>query len=125
LGHRGGTQVRLTVPEFERLPADLELTVFRIVQECLTNIHRHSKSKTADIKIGIDGATFVIEVRDFGQGISAPNLAKIRKGVGGVGLRGIRERLRPYAGEMKIDSQKGIGTTIKITLPYKRPSANP
>jgi PAS domain S-box-containing protein len=121
---RGAIQVRLSVAEFDRLPADLELTIFRIVQECLANVHRHSKSKTADIDIRIDGATFVIEVRDFGQGISAQNLAKIRKGVGGVGLRGIRERLRPYAGEIKIDSQKGSGTSIKITFPYAPPKAN-
>ncbi|HET6145754.1 MAG TPA: PAS domain-containing protein [Candidatus Acidoferrales bacterium] len=120
LTQRGAIQVDLRVPEFDRLRADLELTIFRIVQECLTNIHRHSKSKTAQINIGIDGAMFVIEVRDFGEGITAQNLDKIRKGAGGVGLRGIRERLRPYAGDIKIDSEKGSGTIIKITLPYQR-----
>jgi PAS domain S-box-containing protein len=124
LTQRGAIQVTLSVPEFDRLPADMELTIFRIVQECLTNIHRHSKSKTAQIDMRIDGAVFAIEVRDFGEGISAQNLAKIRKGAGGVGLRGIRERLRPYAGEIKIDSQKGSGTIIRITLPYRRPTSN-
>jgi signal transduction histidine kinase len=124
LTQRSAIQVNLSVPEFDRLPADLELTIFRIVQECLTNIHRHSKSKTAQINIGIDGTVLAIEVRDFGEGITAQNLAKIRKGAGGVGLRGIRERLRPYAGEIAIDSQKGSGTIIKITLPYQRPASN-
>jgi PAS domain S-box-containing protein len=124
LTKRGGIQVSLSVPEFDRLPADLELTIFRIVQECLTNIHRHSKSKTAQINMGIDGARFAIEVRDFGEGISVQHLAKIRKGASGVGLRGIRERLRPYAGEIKIDSQKGSGTIIQITLPYQRPTSD-
>lgn len=123
LAQRGAIQVSLAVAEFDRLPADLELTIFRIVQECLTNIHRHSKSKTAQINVLIESGTFAIEVRDFGEGISAQNLAKIRKGAGGVGLRGIRERLRPYAGEIKIDSQKGSGTVIRITLPYERPAA--
>jgi signal transduction histidine kinase len=125
LEKRGAIQVRLSVPEFDRLPSDLELTIFRIVQECLTNIHRHSKSRTAQINIKIDGTIFAIEVRDFGEGIPEQNLAKIRKGAGGVGLRGIRERLRPYAGEIKIDSQQGSGTIIKIILPYERPAANP
>jgi PAS domain S-box-containing protein len=124
LTQRGAIQVNLSVPEFDRLPADLELTIFRIVQECLTNIHRHSKSRTAQINIGVDGAMFVIEVRDFGEGITAQNLAKIRKGGGGVGLRGIRERLRPYAGEIKIDSETGTGTIIKITLPHQRSTSN-
>jgi PAS domain S-box-containing protein len=124
LEHRGGIKVALSVPEFDRLPVDLELTIFRIVQECLTNIHRHAKSKTAEIKIAIDGARLAIEVRDFGQGISAHNLEKIRQGMGGVGLRGIRERLRPYAGEVNIYSESGSGTSIKITLPYKSPSVS-
>lgn len=117
---RAGVQVRLSVAEFDRLPADLELTIFRVVQECLTNVHRHSKSKTAEINIGVDEGTMVIEVRDFGAGISAQNLAKIRKGGGGVGVRGICERLRPYAGEIHIDSQKGHGTSVRIVVPCAR-----
>jgi signal transduction histidine kinase len=98
------------------------LTIFRVVQECLTNIHRHSGSKTADISIALNGAGFIIEVRDFGQGISALNLTKIRNRGVGVGLRGMRERVRPYAGDVRIDSQEGHGTTITITLPYAFPS---
>jgi signal transduction histidine kinase len=99
----------------------LELTIFRVVQECLTNIHRHSGSKTADISISLDHAGFTIEVRDFGQGISAANLATLRDRAVGVGLRGMRERVRPYAGDVQIDSQEGLGTTITITLPYAPP----
>lgn len=114
--------MRLSVAEFGRLPTELELTISRVVQECLTNIHRHSKSKTADINIAIDGTAFVIEVRDFGQGIWAQNLAKIRNGGGGVGVRGIRERVRPYKGAVEIDSQQGRGTTITITLPSVHPN---
>ena len=114
---RAGIQVRLSVAEFDRLPVDLELTIFRVVQECLTNVHRHSKSTTAHIRIGIDDAAFVIEVRDFGIGISAQDLAAIRNGGGGVGVRGIRERLRPYAGEIHIDSQKETEQMLRSRFP--------
>jgi two-component system sensor histidine kinase UhpB len=99
----------------------MELTIFRVVQECLTNIHRHSGSKTAHIDIALDNSGFIIEVRDFGQGISAANLAKLRNRAVGVGLRGMRERVRPYTGDVRIDSQEGHGTTITITLPHTPP----
>jgi PAS domain S-box-containing protein len=122
LEQRAGIRVCLTVGKFDRLPRDMELTIFRVVQECLTNIHRHSKSKTAEIDIALDGAEFVIRVRDFGQGIAAQNLRKIRDRSVGVGLRGMRERVRPYDGEVRIDSQEGYGTTITITLSYAPPT---
>jgi PAS domain S-box-containing protein len=121
LEQRAGIQVRLSIAEFERLSPEMEVTIFRVVQECLTNIHRHSDSKTAHISVALNHAGFVIEVRDFGKGISAPNLAKIRSRSVGVGLRGIRERVRPYAGDVRIDSQEGHGTTITITLPHAPP----
>jgi len=118
LQQRAAIQIDLSVAEFDRLPNDLELTIFRVVQECLTNIHRHSGSKTAHIHIALDRAGFLIEVRDFGQGISAQKLTTIRHRGAGVGLRGMRERLRPYAGDVRIDSTEGHGTTITITVPY-------
>jgi PAS domain S-box-containing protein len=118
LEQRAGIQARLSIAEFERLPREMELTIFRVVQECLTNVHRHSGSKTAHISIALDRTGFLIEVCDFGQGISAANLAKLRNRAVGVGLRGMRERVRPYAGDVRIDSQEGHGTTVTITLPY-------
>jgi PAS domain S-box-containing protein len=122
LEQRAGIKVGLSVPEFSRLPADMELTIFRVIQECLTNIHRHSSSKTAEITVAIDDSGFVIEVSDFGQGISPQNLAKIRDRAVGVGLRGMLERVRPYAGDVRINSEEGHGTTVTIALPYT-PSA--
>jgi PAS domain S-box-containing protein len=121
LEQRAGIQVRLSIAEFERLPQEMELAIFRVVQECLTNVHRHSGSRTADISVTLDHAGFTIEVRDFGHGISAANLVKLRNRAVGVGLRGMRERVRPYAGDVRIDSQEGHGTTITITLPYAPP----
>jgi len=122
LEQRAGIQVLLSLAEFDRLPGDMELTIFRVVQECLTNIHRHSRSKTAQINIAHDIVGFEIEVRDFGEGISVQDLDKIRNRGVGLGIRGMRERVRPYAGDVRIDSQEGQGTVITITLPYSNPT---
>jgi PAS domain S-box-containing protein len=122
LQQRAGIQVHLSVAEFDRLSGEMELTIFRVVQECLTNIHRHSASKTADINIAVDHVGFVIEVRDFGKGISPQHLTEIRNRGVGVGLPGMRERVRPYGGSVHIDSQEGHGTTITITIPYQFPT---
>jgi PAS domain S-box-containing protein len=117
LQQRVGIDVRLSMTEFERLPEDMELTIFRVIQECLTNIHRHSESKSAQLSLACDRANVVIEVRDFGKGISEQNLAKIRNRGVGVGLRGMVERVRPFAGDVQINSREGKGTTVTITLP--------
>jgi PAS domain S-box-containing protein len=122
LEQRAGIQVNLSLAEFDRLPGDMELTIFRVVQECLTNIHRHSRSKTAQINIAVDSVGIEIEVRDFGAGISAQDLDKIRNRGVGLGIRGMRERVRPYAGDVRIDSQEGQGTVITIILPYSIPT---
>jgi PAS domain S-box-containing protein len=122
LRERVGIEVRLSMAEFERLSEDMELTIFRVIQECLTNIHRHSGSKSADISLVLDDANVVIEVRDFGTGISEQNLARIRNRGVGVGLRGMLERVRPFAGDVRIDSEEGKGTTITITVPHAHPT---
>ncbi len=121
LRERAGIEVRLSMAEFERLSEDMELTIFRVIQECLTNIHRHSGSKSADISVVCDADNVVIEVRDFGAGISEQNLARIRSRGVGVGLRGMFERVRPFAGDVRIDSEEGKGTTITITVPLAHP----
>ena len=118
LQQRSAIQIDLAIDEFDRLPHELELTIFRVVQECLSNIHRHSGSKTAHIRITHDPAGFLIEARDAGHGLSPEKLAAIRTHGTGVGLRGMRERVRPYNGEVRIDSQEHHGTTVTITLPY-------
>jgi PAS domain S-box-containing protein len=117
LQQRVGIDVRLSMTEFDRLPEDMELTIFRVIQECLTNIHRHSGSKSAQLSLACDLANIVIEVQDFGKGISEQNLTKIRNRGVGVGLRGMVERVRPFAGDIRINSQEGKGTTVTITLP--------
>ena len=122
LQQRAGIEVLLSMTEFDRLSSEIELTIFRVIQECLTNIHRHSGSKSAEINIVSDRDKVTVEVRDFGRGISEENLATIRNRGVGVGLRGMRERVRPFAGDVAIESRLGAGTTITITVPYKLPN---
>jgi signal transduction histidine kinase len=117
LSERSGLDIAFTISEeFGRLPRDLELVVFRLVQECLTNIHRHSGSKTATIQINRDSDRILIEVRDQGKGIPRDRLAQIEYGISSVGIRGMRERLRQFQGEMIFDSE-GPGTTVVVTIP--------
>jgi PAS domain S-box-containing protein len=99
-----------------RLPSDMELAIFRLVQESLTNILRHSGSKTALIRIGRDGESVRSEVRDHGKGISPERLLEIQSHGSGVGIRGIRERIRHFRGEMKIESN-GSGTAVIVSIP--------
>jgi PAS domain S-box-containing protein len=102
-----------------RLPNDMELAIFRVVQECLTNIHRHSDSKTALIRVDREGETVLIEVRDHGKGISPDRLLEIQSRGSGVGIRGIRERIRQFHGEMKIESN-GSGTSVVVSIPMPK-----
>jgi PAS domain S-box-containing protein len=117
LSERSGLDIAFSISEeFGRLPRDLELVVFRLVQECLTNIHRHSGSKTATIQVNRDPDRILVEVRDQGKGIPRDKLAQIEQGISGVGIRGMRERLRQFRGEMILDSE-GTGTTVIVTIP--------
>lgn len=118
LKQRAGLDIHLSIDDdFPRPSRELELTIFRVIQECLTNIHRHAGSQAAYISVARDHEQVLVEVRDNGRGISSENLKRIRERGAGVGLRGMRERVRPFAGEVRIESQVGVGTTIRVTLP--------
>jgi PAS domain S-box-containing protein len=99
-----------------RLSPELELVIFRLVQECLTNIHRHSGSKSATIRIARQPETVVLQIEDNGKGIPAEKLTRLQSTGSGVGIRGMMERVRQFDGEMKIKSDSS-GTTIAVTLP--------
>jgi len=117
LTERSGLEISVDISEhIERFPRELELMVFRLIQECVTNIHRHSGSKRAMIQILREPDRIVVEVRDEGKGMTPARLAQIQSNGSGVGIRGMRERLRRFNGEMKIDSN-GAGTTIRVTIP--------
>jgi PAS domain S-box-containing protein len=114
---RSNIKVDLEIPsDFDRLSDELEIAVFRIVQECLTNIHRHSGSATATIRLHLEGDRLTVEVQDRGKGIPLEKQHElIEEGRGGVGFVGMRERLRPLGGTLEIKSD-GSGTTISATL---------
>jgi len=121
---RSKIDTRLDIPRaFGRLPADVELTIFRVVQECLTNIHRHSESPTASIGIMVQGAALTIEVEDKGKGIGPENLFESSPHAG-VGLRGMRERLRLLGGTLKIHSM-GQGTRVIAVVPITETAVLP
>ena len=103
-------------PEFPRLSDEMEIAIFRLVQECLTNIHRHSGSEAATIAIREEGPTIVVEVKDAGKGIPLDKQIAMRSDRAGVGVRGMRERLRHFGGNLDIQSDSR-GTTVTARLP--------
>ena len=128
LVERSDLDIQLTISDdFGRLPNDMELVVFRLVQESLTNIHRHSGSRTASIQIARDAERISVRISDQGKGMSPERLAEVQSRGAGVGLRGIRERLRQFRAKMDIESDSSgtrIGVTIPIPpdAPWKRPN---
>ncbi len=99
--------------------------MFRLVQECLTNIHRHSGGKSAEIRLARKASQISLEVRDYGKGMSAEKLSEIQSGGGGVGIRGMRERVRQFDGHMNIESN-AHGTKISFVIPIvERVAAKP
>jgi signal transduction histidine kinase len=117
---RSKIKVELKVPEdFGRLPSDLETAIFRVVQECLTNIHRHSESAVARVRVGNSGGDVRVEVEDEGKGIPPEKQGEIMsRGLPGVGVRGMRERLRQLGGSLEIKSAgAGKGTVVVARLP--------
>jgi len=105
-------------PNYGRLPREVETALFRIVQECLTNIHRHSGSQTASIRFRQSSREITCEVRDEGKGMAPEQAASpVLPSVVGIGLRGMQERVRQLCGSLRIDSN-GHGTTIIATLPF-------
>ena len=118
---RSGIQVNLNVPEgMNRLPQEVATTLFRIVQESLTNIHKHSGSPTAQIQLARSNGELTLEVRDRGRGIAGGERDGIGEGLRGlgVGITGMRERVRQLGGSLAIQSS-GKGTTVKATLPLR------
>jgi PAS domain S-box-containing protein len=116
LNKRSNVQIALEIaPNFGRLPRDVELVVFRLVQESLANIYRHSGSETARIRIARDEGTITVEVQDQGKGIPPEKLVEIQSEGSGVGIRGMRERLRQFSGELRIESGEN-GTRVWVTI---------
>ena len=122
-GERSNIRVNLDLAsDLERLPRDVELSIFRIVQECLTNVHRHSGSATATVRLSHKPGEIQLQVSDEGRGISREIQDKFLAGKSsGVGLRGMRERIRQLGGTMQIQSS-GNGTSVIVVLPFNEKS---
>ncbi len=117
LMERSGLSVDLDIAkDFGRLPSEIELAIFRVVQECLTNIHRHSGSKIAMVRLSRIAGEVALEIQDQGKGIPPEKLDRIRAQRSGVGITGMRERIRHFHGALQIHSN-GKGTQISVTLP--------
>ena len=113
---RSAIRMELDVsPEFGRLSQDMEIALFRVAQECLTNIHRHSGSATALIRLKRNSENVMLEVCDQGKGIPSTRLSD-GKVVPGVGMMGIEERVQQFGGKTDIVSSEA-GTTVGITIP--------
>jgi signal transduction histidine kinase len=120
---RSKIQVDLDLPaDFGRLPRESETAIFRVVQECLTNIHRHSGSSTAKIRLRQRDHEVVVEIADKGKGIPPEKREEMSSsGAPGIGIRGMRERLRQLSGTLEIDSNDS-GTVITVHLPVPESS---
>jgi signal transduction histidine kinase len=115
---RSSIQVSLDSVELGRLPGELEITLFRLIQESLTNIHRHSGSKTAVIRLNQSETSVTLEVIDQGTGFSLAKSAGDALLRTGVGIPGMKERVRRFGGTIDISSSPG-GTKVRAQLPIK------
>jgi signal transduction histidine kinase len=124
---RSGIEVKADLPDgVDRLPKPIELGLFRVLQESLTNIHRHSGSPRAEVALRFLPRRVILDVRDYGRGVPEELLTVFRtRGTNtGVGLAGMRERIRELGGQLDIKST-GKGTLISVTMPLPAPSKNP
>jgi signal transduction histidine kinase len=116
---RSGVTVSMDIAtEQERLPMSVEIVLFRILQESLTNVHRHSGATQVSISFQRQLETMVLEIRDNGRGIGAERLNRLREASAetGVGLAGMHERMHELNGQLEIDSD-GHGTTLRAIVP--------
>jgi two-component system NarL family sensor kinase len=118
-GKRSGIATKLDLPEHvHRLPRRTETALFRILQEALTNVHRHSGSRAVEVRVTAEDSRVVLTVKDFGMGVPREVLDHFWKTANvGVGLAGIRERLKELGGALAIESNLD-GTLLSATIPY-------
>src|SRR5947199_10721081 len=118
---RSGIHVQVEIsPALRRLPEEIELTAFRVLQESLTNVHRHSGSPTARICINLQNDSLHLEISDRGKGMPPSTLESPGEALAtmGVGLRGMNERIRQLGGTLSFSFDHG--TTVTVTCPLTR-----
>jgi len=115
---RSGVAVNFSIPEnFQRLPKEVELTLFCVAQESLANVHRHSKARSVEISVARSPSQVSLTVHDDGIGMAAPMHSDRTNSLLGIGIAGMRERVSQLQGEFHINSSPGKGTVIHVTLP--------
>ncbi len=120
--NRSSVDVTLELPaDLGRLPQELEITMFRLIQESLTNIHRHSGSKTALIRVRRNADQVLLEIVDAGSGLASTRLTD-QNARRGVGILGMKERVRRFGGTLDISST-AAGTTVAASLPVTSKAA--
>jgi PAS domain S-box-containing protein len=115
---RSGIRSNLDLASVPQLNKEEELVFFRVLQESLTNVLRHSGSTVVDIRLTCDGKNGVLSIKDYGKGIASEKLEGFREtGAGvGVGLGGMKQRLRELGGHLRLESER-TGTCVIATLP--------
>ena len=119
---RSGVEINLEIPmELVRLPDSVELGLFRVLQESLTNMHRHSGSPAVDIRLNLDAKRVILEVRDYGRGMPQELLQRFQEAGtgGGVGLAGMQERISELGGRLEI-SAADPGTVVTVSMPISK-----
>lgn len=119
-----GMRVRLEAPPggVERLGEEAEMTLFRVFQECLSNVERHARAGAALARVRLEGDAIVLEIQDRGVGVPGDLFEHLERGGLGAGLLKLRERVRRLEGELEVESN-GRGTLVRATLP--RPLRRP
>ncbi|HET6178992.1 MAG TPA: ATP-binding protein [Candidatus Sulfotelmatobacter sp.] len=117
-GKRSQVKVSLLVDEpIERLPREVEIALFRVLQEALTNVYRHAAAQSVDVRIVCRDGHVVLTVSDDGKGIPQDVLARFRGGAApGIGLAGMRERLAEFGGQIRVESSSG-GAVLMALIP--------
>ncbi|MBV9182513.1 MAG: PAS domain S-box protein [Acidobacteria bacterium] len=124
-GKRSGIQANLNIPPgLPRLSQVLEMALFRVLQESLTNVHRHSESPKVDIRLEREAGRIHLVVRDYGRGIAPAKLARFHTAGTdlGVGLTGMRERVNELGGTLQV-LRENPGTSVLVTIPLEQPQA--
>jgi signal transduction histidine kinase len=122
---RSGIRVNFALPELPRLHREIELALFRALQEALTNVHRHSECSAVDVAVVLDAMQVRLTVKDNGKGIPRERLDGLLQsgGQAGVGLAGMRERVRDLGGSLQIQSD-GSGTAVVVEIPLREEPAS-
>jgi signal transduction histidine kinase len=115
---RSNIQISLSVtpPIFPRLEPDIETTIFRVVQESLTNVYRHAQSQNARVEVDKQAERVVVRIRDYGKGPGQETIGRFHSSNLGVGISGMRERVRQFGGELTI-SRAEPGTLVEAWIP--------